>query len=125
MRADSKALWVIKPLDAAGSSCQCTYLSMVDLCGDIPKVVSDKALQNQPLMIADLEQFLVKHGRSADFHVDLKGMKGGFSEKDVYPYVRRIHRKLYGEWREQAPWLAQKHHHSPTSVTATALASFP
>jgi hypothetical protein len=30
--------WVIEPVDAAGSACNCTYFSRVDLRGDIPKV---------------------------------------------------------------------------------------
>lgn len=125
VRADCKSAgWVIKPLDAAGSSCHCTYFSMVDLCGDIPKVIVDKATEGQPLLIAEIQQHLTKHGRSADFHVDVDGLKSGFSEKDVYPYIRRLHRRQFGAWKEQAPWLAE-HHHSPTSVTATALGSSP
>lgn len=86
----------------------CTYFSMADLKGSIPKPLVEYATEPQPLLIHSIAQviarektdkFLVREG-------PMEGGRGRWTAQDVGAYVRRIHRlNLSAKEVARYPWL--------------------
>jgi hypothetical protein len=105
VRAELKAAgWIIRAVDPAGTASHCTYFSMSDLRGNIPKRIVDMATRPQPLQIANISSFLAKD-RTGAYALDLERLRNGFSDADVVHYLNRLNRRLLPDSSGLYPWL--------------------